>query len=424
MVKDFKNLLSKYPVISWVVVGFVAFMLIISTVGFGFMGFDKNERNMPVSKEANNPDDAKADLERCLAEVAKDPSDFNYRQLTRAYMATNEIDKALESAQIAVSKDPNDVSSYQLLCEVYNKQSWCEVTDKDLANIKPLVSGDKLAVLTGMKDKKYPLDQFLEELKKAKFNQEEIQSLTKYVLKNNNDKILESMNKIVSLDPNNLDNRFSLASFLIQSGKSKEAIPELQKILEVNPTNLYAHQFLAIAYMNENAYDKAEEEFNYMLKQQPDDVRIHSALGEIYMKQKRYNDAVAIYEKAIALDPNKPFLFAGLGSTYAMQGHNEKAVETYKKALSLDPNSMQIHSQLATLYQKMGKQQEFMNELKSMNIMENAIDANSIQVEPAGTKGTEPEKGTTGESDHGATGEATQSAPAAPTQSAPVPTAN
>ncbi|MEQ8170320.1 MAG: tetratricopeptide repeat protein [Candidatus Eremiobacterota bacterium] len=415
MVKDFKNLLSKYPVISWIVVGFVAFMLVISTVGFGFMGFDAEENVRPDPVQSNDPEDAKADLERCLAEVAKDPSDFNYRQLARAYMATNEIDKALEAAQTAVSKDPNDVSSYQLLCEVYNKQSWCEITDKDLIDIKPIVSADKLAILTGMKDKKYPVDQFLEELKKANFKQEEIQSLTKYVLKNNDDRILESMNKIVSLDPNNLDSRFNLASFLIQCGKAKEAIPELKKILETSPTNLYAHQFLAIAYMNENIYDKAEEEFNYMLKQQPDDVRIHSALGEIYLKQKRYNDAVAIYEKAITLDPNRPFLFAGLGGTYAMQGKNEKAVENYKKALSLDPNSIELHSQLATLYQKMGKQEEFMNELKSMNIVQNVIDANSIHVEPVETKVSEPEQGSTGPS--------TESVPA-PTGSNPEPTAN
>ncbi len=423
MVKDFKNLLSKYPVISWIVVGFVAFMLIISTVGFGFMGFDAEESVRPDPVQSNNPDDAKADLERCLAEVAKDPSDFNYRQLTRAYMATNEIDKALEAIQTAVSKDPNDISSYQLLCEVYNKQSWCEVNDKDLADIKPLVSADKLAVLEGMKDKKYPMEQFFEELKKANFKQEEIQSLTKYVLKNNDDRILEIMNKIVSIDPNNLDNRFNLASFLIQSGKSKEAIPELQKILEGNPTNLYAHQFLAIAYMNENIYDKAEEEFNYMLKQQPDDVRIHSALGEIYVKQKKYDDAVAIYEQGISKDPNRPFLFAGLATTYAVQGHNEKAVETYKKALLLDPNSMEIHSQLANLYQKMGKQEEFMKELKSMNLVQNVIDPNSIKSEPSGTKGAEPNQP--------GSAAPTQSAPApaqndtgAPTQSAPVPTAN
>jgi len=422
MVKDFKNLLSKYPVISWVVVGFVAFMLIISTVGFGFMGFN-SEENIPMPEQADNPDDAKAELERCLAAVAKEPSDFNYRQLTRAYMATNEIDKALEAIQTAVNKDPNDISSYQLLCEVYNKQSWCEITDKDIDNIKPLLSADKLTVLTAMKDRKYPVEKFLEELKKAAFKQEEIQSITKYVIKTNDDKILEAMNKIVSLDPNNLDNRFSLASYLIQSGKSKEAIPELQKILESNPTNLYAHQFLAIAYMNENIYDKAEEEFNYMLKQQPDDVRIHSALGEIYVKQKKYDDAVTIYEQGISKDPNKPFLFAGLATTYAVQGHNEKAVETYKKALLLDPNSMELHSQLANLYQKMGKHEEFMNELKSMNLVQNVIDPNSIQIEPAGTKVPDANQADTGAPVQDVP-VPTQSDTGVPTQAAPVPTAD
>jgi hypothetical protein len=35
---------------------------------------------MPVSKEANNPDDASGPG-KCLAEVAKDQSDFNYRRL-------------------------------------------------------------------------------------------------------------------------------------------------------------------------------------------------------------------------------------------------------------------------------------------------------------------------------------------------------
>jgi len=406
MVKDFKNLLSKYPVISWIVVGFVAFMLIISTVGFGFMGFD-SEENIPVPAQSDNPDDAKAELERCLAAVTKEPTDFNYRQLTRAYMATNEIDKALESVQTAVKNDPNDISSYQLLCEVYNKQSWCEVSDKDIDKIKPLISADKLAILTSMKDKKYSVEKFLEELKKSNFNQEELQSVTKYAIKSNDDRIAETMNKIVSLDPNNIDNRFSLASFLIQTGKAKEAIPELQKVLESNPTNLYAHQLLAIAYMNENIYDKAEEEFNYMLKQQPDDVRIYSALGEIYVKQKKYDDAVTIYEKAITMDPNKPFLFTGLAGAYEVKGQNEKAVDVYKKALLLDPNSMEIHSQLANLYQKMGKQEEFMNELKSMNIVQNVIEPNSIQIEPAGTTAPVP----------------TQNAPV-PTQSAPVPTAN
>ncbi|OQA18092.1 MAG: tetratricopeptide repeat protein [bacterium ADurb.Bin363] len=366
MVKDFKYLLNKYPVISWIVVGGVALMLIISTLGFGAMGLFPKNGSAPGHDKSHNLDQSKAEIDHWLSEVTKEPSDFNYRQLSRAYMGVNDLEKALETANTAISKDPNDVSSYQLLAEIYSKKTWLEIDDKTLEKVKNKISSDKLEVVKSLKGQKFGVEEFNSKLKAMDFKEEDIQVLQNYSMKNENEKIVEVLQKMVSLAPDNGDYRFALASMLMESGKMKEAIPELQKILKLTPNNEYVRQFLVMAYIEENMYDKAEEELKWMLEQKPDNLNIYSALGQVYIKEKKYNDAISIYEKALTIDSKTGSLYSGLASAYMMKGENEKAIENYRKALNLDPNDTGIHLQIASIYEKMGKKDEAMKELQLM----------------------------------------------------------
>jgi eukaryotic-like serine/threonine-protein kinase len=140
----------------------------------------------------------------------------------------------------------------------------------------------------------------------------------------------ETVDRWLSLDPDNVYGLLTRASLLAQQGRPAEASAALQKALEIRP--------------EANAY---------------------SNLGTLLYYQGRYSEAANAYERAIELKPNERLFWANLGDAYrSIAGQAEKARDAYLRAaqlvqdeLNAKPDDTVLLSELAGLRARQGDDQ-------------------------------------------------------------------
>jgi len=315
-------------------------MLVISTIGFGFIG-GPDSGGSPVAGDdpENDPEAALREVEDWLYRTEDDPSEFNYRQLARAYKNAGKLQEALETALKAEEKDQEDVMTHQLLAEIYAALGDGESLTGELRKIVELEPGNADARLQLAGALQYSSDNIQE--------------------------AIEQYEKVIELQPANLQARAQLAMALqFSSDDLTGAIEQYEKILELQPDNEQVRHMIAMCYIEEEDYEKAEEQYEWLSEKNPEDISVIAGRAEICKKKKDYDGALSLYNKAMELKPEASFLYSEIAEVYHEKKDLDKAVETYNKALAIsdDPD---LRIKLATIYEEQEKKEEAVKELEA-----------------------------------------------------------
>jgi tetratricopeptide (TPR) repeat protein len=110
-----------------------------------------------------------------------------------------------------------------------------------------------------------------------------------------------------------------LAIYLLQAGRTDEAISQLEKTIELDPSYPAAHMRLGFAYTDKKQYDRAAAEI----------------------------------QKAIALD-NQPMRLAKLGEVYALAGKKKEAQQTITQLRAMEKSHFVTATMIAMVYARLG----------------------------------------------------------------------
>ena len=146
----------------------------------------------------------------------------------------------------------------------------------------------------------------------------------KHLGRNNIDKALKELSRIVREDPKDLRVRQKVAELLARQGKITEAMREFQVVAE--------------AYERGGFYPKAAAIYKQMLRFEPDQMRWHLALGEIYQQLALLSDAMDHFNI--------------VAQHFEEHGSVRERVEIYEKLMRLNPDSFEYGEKLAGLYMR------------------------------------------------------------------------
>jgi len=146
----------------------------------------------------------------------------------------------------------------------------------------------------------------------------------KHLGRNNIDKALKELSRIVREDPKDLRVRQKVAELLARQGKIAEAMREFQVVAE--------------AYERGGFYPKAAAIYKQMLRFEPDQMRWHLALGEIYQQLALLSDAMDHFNI--------------VAQHFEEHGSVRERVEIYEKLLRLNPDSLEYADKLSSLYMR------------------------------------------------------------------------
>jgi cytochrome c-type biogenesis protein CcmH/NrfG len=130
-------------------------------------------------------------------------------------------------------------------------------------------------------------------------------------------------------------------------------IAEAEKIVAMDPKNLNAWISLGNDYFDTDQAQKAINAYGKALAIQPDNPNVLTDQGVMFRRVGWYDKALANFEKAQALDPSHLQSLYNMGVVYANDlKQPDKAIQVWNRYLKLDSNSptaQQIKGMLAQL---------------------------------------------------------------------------
>ncbi len=186
----------------------------------------------------------------------------------------------------------------------------------------------------------------------------------------------------VRLNPDSFDAQYQLASFYLQQGKLRAALPHLERARSIDPTHYASGYDLALALLESGQLDDARAQIARMISAN-ETAELHNLLGSVeeraghlvaaaeeYQRAARadpteahlfdwgnnllqlraFEDAAQVFDAGIAQHPQSARLHVGLGIARYSEGQYEDAVKSFCRAADLAPSDPRPYQFLGEMY--------------------------------------------------------------------------
>jgi len=175
---------------------------------------------------------------------------------------------------------------------------------------------------------------------------------------------LPYLQKVVELTPDNYDGYANLGGAYLKLKKHPEALAKLQQSLSVKPS-FKAYNNLGTLYYVEHRYREASEMFKKATEVNPKDARTWGALGDAYrwapklnpLAADAYRQAIALSEQELVFRPMDAQLRANIASWWVALDQ-QKALREIREALRLNPQDNRVQSLAAAVYEQTNQRDE------------------------------------------------------------------
>lgn len=214
-------------------------------------------------------------------------------------------EKAIESFQAAIDKDPNYALAYAGLAELYTSMAF--------EGLIPPQEGSKksgAAIRRALE-----IDNTLPEVHMALADVVWTYDWNWATSEN-------EMQKGLAINPNNSEIRFLHSQGLRALGRFDEAIAEGKKAQELDPLSIDKNKSLGVTYFWAHQYDRAIEQFQKMLDLDPNSPEVHDHLADVYERKGMYPQAIEEEEKYLNLIQDEEGAKA-LANDYQTSGYQQ-----------------------------------------------------------------------------------------------------
>jgi TolB-like protein/DNA-binding winged helix-turn-helix (wHTH) protein/Flp pilus assembly protein TadD len=156
------------------------------------------------------------------------------------------------------------------------------------------------------------------------------------------------------LNPGNMSALDFHSYYLLEVGRTDEAIAEKRRVLEHDPLSVKTSAELGLYLFLAGHTDEAIAQLQKALDLDPNYAAAHMRLGWAYTRKQQYDRAVAEIRKAIVLD-KKPMRLANLGEVYALWGKRQEAMRTISALREMSKQRYVAPTTIALVYARLGE---------------------------------------------------------------------
>ena len=220
----------------------------------------------------------------------------------------NELKKAIECFEKALSIDPSCSRSHSGIADCYGLLCWFGAFPPREAG--PLAEAAALRAVA--------LDDSRSEAHASL-------GLVRYWYNWDWNDAEEKFLRAIELNPSYATARQWYAAYLNSMGRFEEAQRELEKARELDPLSLIIRMNAADPLFYARQYDRAIEHLHMLLEHEPQFFPALFNLGRAYVQKGLYDEAIAAYEKTLQLSGNRQ-AFPALAHAYALAGRAADAI--------------------------------------------------------------------------------------------------
>jgi tetratricopeptide (TPR) repeat protein len=167
--------------------------------------------------------------------------------------------------------------------------------------------------------------------------------------------MMDALQKVRQLDPNNLEARNKLGNYYLLISKTRpeyvnQAESVAKEILEKDPKNIEGHILLGSVLFAQNQKDKAFAELNHAIELDPKRVDSYLSLARFYMVTNDQPKAEELFKKAITVNPESGLAHTEYGKYLVQMNRNAEAEAELRKAVEVAPTDRNSRFILASYY--------------------------------------------------------------------------
>lgn len=194
--------------------------------------------------------------------------------------------------------------------------------------------------------------------------------------KGNKDSALQSYQKVLELDANNVYAYLGIANLAIADGNLKKAKNNLDQALVIDRLNTTAYLLLADIAIKQADKEKAERILIDAHKSVQGnivaEIQIINTLGRLYMVQKQPAKALILSQSVAERHPGNPDVLSVLAGALIANNQKNQAIETLENIIELDKVDVEHRIILARLLSEDSKQKK-----KVLKLFDDAFRYNS-----------------------------------------------
>jgi tetratricopeptide (TPR) repeat protein/predicted Ser/Thr protein kinase len=161
---------------------------------------------------------------------------------------------------------------------------------------------------------------------------------------------LNAFQRVLELDPQNLDAYLGLGNTYDSLGRTAEAEQAFRRSIEIRPACWNCYNLLGVFLNKHSRYQEAADAWQRVTELTPDNVWGYMNIGDIYFNTGQFEMAETYYQRGLQVAPNDPDLYANAGTVSFFLGHYEEDVQFTQKAIALQPKKYDYWGNLADAY--------------------------------------------------------------------------
>jgi tetratricopeptide (TPR) repeat protein len=152
---------------------------------------------------------------------------------------------------------------------------------------------------------------------------------------------IQTLSRVVSLDPNSADAHLNLGIALADRQQSDEALAEFSKAAQIAPQQASTHYNKGRILGDLRRYDEALPELRLASQLDPSVPDAWFRLGIAERESQHYGPAADAFRASLKLNPKQAGASYLLGQSLQSAGESKAAIAAWKDALATDPNHAQ-----------------------------------------------------------------------------------
>ncbi len=298
----------------------------------------------------NRSDYVNKAIENYRLTIKEDPSaSFLIEDIAELYRVSGRIRDAVDEAQSAIQKNPDDLNARRVLARIYTQQI-----------------GDSQAnhVDEGMTRKAIEQFKFISD--------KDPKDLDSLIMLGRLDRVLgnsvdaeAAFKKVLAADPDNEDATTGLASVYADRNDPRSASALLEKLTKRSPS-AKAYVNLANSYESMHEYGLAADAYKNAIAQDPTHAELRAPLAQDQALANRFNDALATYQEMAEANPREAQPYLGMAQIYREKKQFGEARQAIDKAKALEPDNLELQFTEVGLLEEEGKTPEAISTLKKI----------------------------------------------------------
>jgi len=164
----------------------------------------------------------------------------------------------------------------------------------------------------------------------------------------------KELNHALQLNPSDMRALDYHSYYLLEIGRTDEAIAEKRKVLEHDPLRVITNAELGLYFLQAGRNDEAVAQLEKTLELDPNYAAAHGRLGWAYTQKQQYSQAVTETQKAISLNET-PGLVSQLGEIYARWGKRQEALDTIRRLQQISKQRYVAPNLTSVIYSRLGE---------------------------------------------------------------------